>query len=105
MTYTKSEQLEVQELFQFEDGTTVIVGEYTGSDAPIGQCEAQVIIDGVFFTSIRVTGERMPGPALAAGNRSIITKSLSRQDVAKIRAAKYVKLSIKRDSDVVRKQA
>lgn len=97
MSETRAERLQVRELFYFEDGTTVLVGEYEGRQSPITTCHARVTTEGMYFADVVVTGERMPGPRTPSGWRTIATKSLSAQHVAELRMAKSIVVHIMRN--------
>lgn len=82
--------LKIRDIFAFEHGVTVIVGEVEG-DIPsrVRPVEATVLLGDVAMGSIHLTGERMPGPAAPRRQRSVETNDAFSWDRERVIAGDY----------------
>jgi hypothetical protein len=82
--------LEVHGVFLFSDGRTVITGEIDHvRPAVIGRAIATVVLDGKDIGTIRLCGERMPGPGGGPKTRTLETYDPFTWDQHMVSSGKY----------------
>jgi hypothetical protein len=50
----------VKEIFNFQDGRTVFVGDISGDDKFIRECDCEIFIDDILFSTVHIEGEMLP---------------------------------------------
>jgi hypothetical protein len=79
-------RLIVDDLFEFSDGTIVLVGPFTG-EGRVTAAPAEVRVGDTVLAAAHVIGERRPGPATPAGVRIVQIRSLPAEQRAELRSA------------------
>lgn len=57
-------RISIEDVFQFDDGSTIFVGRMVGGGNVITPSNAELLVNGVSLGSLRLEGERMPGPRI-----------------------------------------
>ena len=61
--------LKVRDVFAFQAGKTLVVGDLSGGPPRIGPCEVRVYLRGEPVGTLQIDSERMPGPNAPEGER------------------------------------
>ena len=78
----------IKEIFNFQDGRTVFVGDISGENKFIKSCNCELIINDQLFSKIHVEGEMLP-----SGNKSGL-RSLSTTDKINISEVPYKRVTV-----------
>jgi hypothetical protein len=86
-------EMEVVEVFHFDDGRTVLVGRIEG-DAYVGPCDGELVVDDAERQRLRIEGEMLTDAKHPDGYRSISTRSPVELDAAELKARRCVVRSV-----------
>ncbi|MDH3643202.1 MAG: hypothetical protein OES38_13965 [Gammaproteobacteria bacterium] len=67
-------KMEIQDVFHFSDNSTVFIGTIEGGGNVITPCSVDVYVGDVLVGTVRLHGERMPGPDVPLGSRVVFTR-------------------------------
>ena len=76
MTADQKFELQVKDVFHFQDGQTVLIGPVRVGPNYFKSQACELLVDGVRRQLLRIEGEMVAGPQQEQGYRSVSTKDM-----------------------------